>query len=192
MSSRARAPLAALLLLATSVRPLAAQAPESARDADAAVRERAAAELAAGGAASIPALAAALADPDPFVGGAAADALARIGPASVPALLRSLEDARPGVRTGAAIALGKLGSGAADAVPALAKALAELAERAGTVSGEDAAPRLSLPPARAGLSKAMARLTGGKARLDKEYEAGIARVLDSLETMLEKQYDQDN
>ena len=125
MSSRARAPLAALLLLATSVRPLAAQAPESARDADAAVRERAAAELAAGGAASIPALAAALADPDPFVGGAAADALARIGPASVPALLRSLEDARPGVRTGAAIALGKLGSGAADAVPALAKALAD-------------------------------------------------------------------
>ncbi len=125
MKSRARAPLAALLLLATSARPLAAQEPDSARETDPAVRERAAASLAAGGAASVEPLAAALADPDPFVAGAAADALARIGPASVPALLRSLENPRSDVRTGAAIALGKLGPGAVDAVPALTKALAD-------------------------------------------------------------------
>jgi CubicO group peptidase (beta-lactamase class C family) len=125
MTSRARAPLAALLLVATSARPLAAHAPESAREADPAVRERAATALAACGAASVPALVSALADPDPFVAGAAADALARIGATSVPTLLRSLEDARPDVRTGAAIALGKLGPDAADAVPALAKALAD-------------------------------------------------------------------
>ena len=113
------------LLFVLLAPPAAAQSPESLAHSDPAARERAAATLAAGGAASVPALASALADSDPFVAGAAADALARIGPASVPALLRSLGDARPEVRAGAAIALGKLGPGAADAVPGLTKALAD-------------------------------------------------------------------
>ena len=121
MSRRLLAPL----LLALLARPAAAQAPAGLADADPAVRERAAASLASGGASAVEPLVAALADADPFVAGAAADSLARIGPASVPALVRALGDAREEVRVGAAVALGKLGPRAAEAVPALASAMSD-------------------------------------------------------------------
>ncbi|HQP86173.1 MAG TPA: serine hydrolase [Thermoanaerobaculia bacterium] len=111
------------LLLALLARPVAAQAPAGLADPDPGARERAAASLAAGGAAAVEPLVAALADADPFVAGAAADALARIGAASVPALVRALGDAREEVCVGAAVALGKLGPRATEAVPALAQAL---------------------------------------------------------------------
>lgn len=117
--------LCAALLLALLARPAAARAPASLADPDPAVRERAAASLAAGGATSVEPLAAALADADPFVAGAAADALARIGERSVPALVRALGDPREEVRVGAAVALGKLGPRASGAVPALVKALSD-------------------------------------------------------------------
>ena len=117
--------LAAALLLPLLSRPAAAQAPAGLAGADPGARERAAASLDAGGAASVEPLAAALADTDPFVAGAAAEALARIGPSSVPTLVLALGDAREEVRVGAAIALGKLGPKAIAAVPALAKALSD-------------------------------------------------------------------
>ena len=117
--------LSAALLVALLARPVAAQAPEGLAEPDPAVRERAAAALAAGGAAAVDPLVVALADADPFVAGAAADALSRIGPAGVPSLVRALGDAREEVRVGAAVSLGKLGPRAAEAVPALAKALSD-------------------------------------------------------------------
>ncbi len=114
-----------LALLALLARPSAAQASRDLSDPDPAVRERAAASLAAGGTAAVSPLVAALADADPFVAGAAAEALARIGPASVPALVRALGEGNEEVRVGAAVALGKLGPKASGAVPALSKALSD-------------------------------------------------------------------
>ena len=73
----------------------------------------------------VPALIAALADPDPYVNGEAADALGRIGAAGVPALVRALEDPQENVRWCAAIALGKVGPDARPAVPALVRALGD-------------------------------------------------------------------
>ena len=102
---------------------LSKESPAALSDPDAAVRERAAAALGAGGTAAIEPLVAALGDPDAFVAGAAASSLARIGKESVPALVDALGATEGTVRAGAAIALGKLGSSARPAVPALVRAL---------------------------------------------------------------------
>jgi CubicO group peptidase (beta-lactamase class C family) len=104
---------------------LSKESPAALSDADAAVRERAASALGAGGPAAIEPLVAALADPDAFVAGAAASSLARIGKESVPALVKALDAPAGTVRAGAAIALGKLGAAAGPAAPALVRARAD-------------------------------------------------------------------
>jgi HEAT repeat protein len=74
----------------------------------------------------LPALLAALRDPEMQVRGWAAQAIGGIGPdavSAVPALAGLLGDPDEGARNGAFIALGEIGPGAREALPALRRAL---------------------------------------------------------------------
>ena len=76
--------------------------------------------------AAIPALAAALRDPEGRVGMDAADALGRIGgKAAVPALVRALRDRNERLRWTAAYALGQIGVPALEAIPGLTRSLSD-------------------------------------------------------------------
>lgn len=96
------------------------------RDSDPSARQDAVRALEVIGAPAVPALIAALKDPDGRTRGAAADGLGRIGAearAAVPELLAALRDPEPAVRRQAALALGLVASKDAAVVPALADAL---------------------------------------------------------------------
>jgi hypothetical protein len=87
---------------------------------------RAAGDFRADAAPAVGELAAALSDADANVREAAAAALSQIGPpaeTAVPALAKALSDSNPRVRDLAAIALGSMGAKAARAIPELVKAL---------------------------------------------------------------------
>jgi len=78
--------------------------------------------------AALPALIAALHDPDPQVRGGAASDLGDVGPraaAAVPKLVALLSEPDEGLRNNACIALKGIGPGAKEALPALRRALSD-------------------------------------------------------------------
>lgn len=116
-------------------------------DARAAIRAGAVAALGAlGGAGALDALAAALADPEPGVRAAALDGLARLGARGTPALVRAAQAAGAPVDGQKAIARALGETGAAEAVPALARMLeGPAAAAAATALGRLGAPGATGP-----------------------------------------------
>jgi HEAT repeat protein len=128
----------------------------------------------AGACLAVPALASALADPDPSVGATAATALGGISPAAawaVSDLVSALTALAPNVRAGAAEALGGIGSAAAGAVPALVSALADADP---TVRACSAGALGRIGPAASG---AVSALASTLADADKRVREDAARAL---------------
>lgn len=83
------------------------------------------------------------------------------------------------------------GNDSEDGRESFEKALSDLRVRAAEATGKKIGQARRLLPVRSGIRKAADWLPGGKARLDRDYEAAIVDTLATLETMMmEKQNDE--